>query len=170
MRKKIAIIVFSIFSLFILTSYINVNADSMEEYSKCLEKCEKKDNDTDKKSCKTQCINENPNSAKYDKYDENDCRGILGSPTDEDSVAWLIQQLFSIVKYLGPFLVLVLGSIDFAKTIIINDDEAMKKAQKKLIIRLILVVALFFVPTFIMAIFQIFDIVGDPSNPTCSIK
>ncbi len=96
--------------------------------------------------------------------------GVLGNPQNPESTAWLLQELFSIVKYLGPFLLLVLSSIDFIKAIILSDDETMKKAQKRLLIRAVLVVVLFLVPDLIFVILQIFDIVGNPNSPTCGIE
>lgn len=96
--------------------------------------------------------------------------GVLGNPQNPESTAWLLQELFSIVKYLGPFLLLVLSSIDFIKAIILSDDETMKKAQKRLLIRAVLVVVLFLVPDLIFVLLQIFDIVGNPNSPTCGIE
>lgn len=94
-------------------------------------------------------------------------QSLLGNPNDPDSVAWLLQQILNYIRVLGPILVVVLSSIEFAKVIIQSDDEAMGKAQKKLINRLILVVALFFIPTIVEVVLQLFGIMG---NPTCGIK
>ncbi|MBR3049711.1 MAG: hypothetical protein IKG58_04065 [Bacilli bacterium] len=98
-----------------------------------------------------------------------DC-GAFGNPNDSKSTAWLLKEIFSIVKYAGPFLLLILSSIDFMKAIIQSDQENMNKAQKKLLIRVVLVLALFFVPDFVFVILQIFDIVGNPDDPTCGIE
>ena len=92
---------------------------------------------------------------------------LLGNPNDPDSVAWLLQQILNYIRVIGPIIVVVLSSVEFAKVIIQSDDEAMAKAQKKLINRLILVVALFFIPTLVQLILQIFGITGDP---TCGLK
>ncbi len=94
-------------------------------------------------------------------------KSLLGDPTDEESVAWLLQKVLNYIKILGPILVIVLSSFEFAIIIIQSDDSAMAKAQKKLIYRLILVVALFFIPTIVEALLQIFGIVSDP---TCGLK
>lgn len=101
------------------------------------------------------------------KYKEGSCASLLGNPKCEDSVAWLVQEIFTIIKYAGPFILLVLSSIDFIKVIIQGDDESMSKAQKKLIIRIIGVVLLFFVPNLVWLIMELFGVV---SNPTCGIK
>lgn len=90
-----------------------------------------------------------------------DCNSLLGSTEDEESVAWLFQQLLNYVKILGPILVVILSSLDFAKAIIASDDENMKKAERKLMIRLILAVALFLIPTLVGVLLNIFGITTD---------
>ena len=97
----------------------------------------------------------------------SDCNSILGSTQDEESVAWLLQQLLNYVKILGPILVAILSSLDFAKSIIASDDEGMQKAQKKLLIRLILAVALFLIPTLVSVLLNIF---GITTNEICGLQ
>lgn len=101
--------------------------------------------------------------------DDQECNGdgLLGDPTREDTVAWLLQLIFNVIKVVGPILVVILSSIDFLKVIVKSDDEAMSKAQKKLIIRMILALLLFLIPTIVQVILQVFGIYGDP---TCNIK
>ena len=102
-------------------------------------------------------------------YDQvTDCVGILGNPNNEDSVAWLLQQILNYIKILGPILVVILSSLDFAKAIIASDDESMKKAEKKLMIRLILAVALFLVPTLVDVMLDLFGFTAD--GQLCLLK
>lgn len=101
--------------------------------------------------------------------DIDNCDGtnsILGDPTKEDSVAWLINEIMNYIKVLGPILVVVLSSVDFIKVIIKSDDEAMAKAQKKLILRLILALLLFLIPTIVNAILGIF---GMSDGAVCGV-
>lgn len=93
--------------------------------------------------------------------DVQDCNSLLGSTQDEESVAWLLQQILNYVKILGPILVVILSSLDFAKAIVASDDDNMKKAEKKLVIRLILAVALFLIPTLVSVLLNIFGITTD---------
>ena len=98
-----------------------------------------------------------------------DCNGILGDPEkNEESVAWLLQQILNYIKILGPILVVILSSMDFAKAIITSDDESMKKAEKKLMIRLVLAVALFLVPTLVSVMLSIFGYTAD--GQLCLLK
>ena len=94
-------------------------------------------------------------------------KSILGNVNDPNSVAWLLQQVLNYIKILGPILVVVLSSVEFAKVIINSDDEAMAKAQKKLITRIILAACLFFIPTLVQAALDLF---GFTSDATCGIK
>lgn len=96
------------------------------------------------------------------------CNGILGEPGNEESVAWLLQQILNYIKILGPILVVILSSMDFAKAIIASDDESMKKAEKKLMIRLVLAVALFLVPTLVSVMLNIFGYTSD--GQLCLLK
>jgi len=105
-----------------------------------------------------------------DYNQEQECEGsnsILGDPDDENSVAWLLQQVLNYIKIIGPLLVVVLSSIDFAQVIVKSDDDAMKKAQKKLIYRLILAASLFFIPVLVEVLLDLF---GITSNPTCGLR
>lgn len=92
---------------------------------------------------------------------------ILGNPEDEDSVAWLLQQILNYIKVLGPILVVILSSVEFVKVIVQGDDDAMAKAQKKLFYRLMLAAMLFFIPVLVEFILDIF---GLTSDPTCGLK
>ena len=96
------------------------------------------------------------------------CNGILGEPDNEESVAWLLQQILNYIKILGPILVVILSSMDFAKAIMSSDDESMKKAEKKLMIRLVLAVALFLIPTLVSVMLNIFGYTAD--GQLCLLK
>ncbi len=98
---------------------------------------------------------------------DQDCSGVLGNVDDEDSVAWLLQTILNFIRIIGPVIVVILSSIDFAKVIVTSDDDAMSKTKKKLMQRLILIFLLFFVPTLASVALNIFGITSDP---TCGIS
>ncbi|MBE6157417.1 MAG: hypothetical protein E7160_01330 [Firmicutes bacterium] len=154
MKKVLKVFLIIIFGL-IITQPINTFAEDYQTklHNNCAETCVSKHDYS--QECINKCIERNDR-----------CKSILGDPTKEETMAWLVQQIFTYIKFLGPLIVLILSSIDFAKTIIQNDEETMKKAQKKLIIRLVAVVLLFFVPDFVTVIMQTF---GLSDNPTCGI-
>ncbi len=104
-----------------------------------------------------------------DYNQDQNCTGgdsILGDPSDENSVAWLLDKILTYVTIVGMVLVVVLSSIDFLKVIAKSDDDAMAKATKKLLLRLLFAALLFFVPTITNALLDIF---GLTSESTCGI-
>lgn len=93
----------------------------------------------------------------------NECQStLLGSPTDEKSVAWLVQHLLNYLKVLGPMIIIVLSGVDFIKAMISGDDESLQKSYKKLMQRLILALVLFSVPTLVTFLLNLFGFMGDP--------
>lgn len=96
---------------------------------------------------------------------EQTCNSLLGDPTDENSVAWLLQQIFDVIKIVGPILVVILSSIDFAQVIIKGDDEAMSKSIKKLGMRLLLAGLLFFIPLLVEVMLDLFGVTA-----VCGLK
>lgn len=93
---------------------------------------------------------------------KQNCKSLLGNPDDDKSVAWLLVKILNYLRILGPLLVVVLSGIEFAKTIVSSDDEHMKKAESRLVTRLILVAVLFLVPTLTKLLLQIFNVISDP--------
>ena len=98
----------------------------------------------------------------FDSDAEADCNSLLGNPKNEDSVAWLVVKILTYMRILGPLAVIVLSGIEFTKTIVLSDDEAMKKAINHLTTRLILVAVLFLVPTIVQVLLQVFNVISDP--------
>lgn len=95
-----------------------------------------------------------PSSVPSESYD--DCTAILG--TEEYSLGWLIKKFLFYFKILIPVLILVLSTIEFVKAIIINDEDTMKKTQKRLIIRIIVAIILFLVPTIVDLLLDVFGL------------
>ena len=85
-----------------------------------------------------------------------ECNALLGDKKNTESVAWLVQKLLDYLKILGPILVVILSSVDFATAIVSGNDDTMKKAQKKLITRLIAAVLLFLIPTVVQILLDVF--------------
>lgn len=111
---------------------------------------------------------------KKSEFENNEmiCEGdganaILGSTKDPNSVAWLIQEIMNYLKVIGPFLILILSSVEFVRAILTSDDESLAKAQKNLITRLILAAALFLLPDLIMVVLNVF---GITTNEVCVFK
>lgn len=105
-----------------------------------------------------------------DDYNQDqNCTGgnsILGDPNDPNSVAWLLDKILSYATLAGVILVVIFSSIDFLKGIVKSDDDTLAKARKKLVLRLIFAILLFFVPTITNALLDLF---GLTSESTCGI-
>lgn len=161
MKKRINIL-FLIFIGLISFSLFNVSAKSISYQANHNQKMVTINDyfliadNTDKDKDKTD-KSDNNNDVQYNQ--ELECEGLLGDPEkDPDSVAWFLVKILNYLKLLGPLMVLVLSSLDFAKAILMSDDESLKKAQSNLITRLILAALLFVLPTLIEVLLDIFGI------------
>ena len=99
-----------------------------------------------------------------------DCSGqnaVLGNVNDPDSVAWLLQKLLDYARLIGPFIVLIMSSLDYLKAVLNSDDDSLKKANKKLVTRLILIVALFLLPT---SVSVLLNVLGFTSHEVCGLQ
>lgn len=112
--------------------------------------------------------NNNKNNTFNGNSTERKCDYILGDPSTEGTIAWLIQKIFNYVKILGPILVIVLSGLDFTKTILSSDANEMKKAQKKLFIRLGCAVGIFFLPLIATVLLNLIN--GTTGDQVCGIK
>lgn len=98
------------------------------------------------------------------KYDN--CSQLIDTKT-EGSFGWLLQKLLNYIKIAGPILVVLLSALDFIKAVASSAEDAFKKAQSRLIIRLIAALALFLVPTFVQLLL---GLINGISDPTCGLK
>ena len=87
-------------------------------------------------------------------------QALFGCVDDEKSVAWLLQKILNYIKILGPTAAIALGTIDFAKAIIISDEENMKKTESRFIKRIIAAMLLFFVPLLVQIFLGLVGITG----------
>lgn len=58
-----------------------------------------------------------------------------------------------IIKVLIPLIIIILGAIDFAKALTSNKDDEINNATKKLIVRMVIGIVIFFIPLLISTIF-----------------
>lgn len=161
MKKRINILFLIIIGLISFSSF-NVSAKSISYQANYNQKIATINDyfliadNTDKTTKTDKNKTDNNNEVQYDQ--DLECEGLLGDPNNEDSVAWFIVKILNYLRLLGPLMVLVLSSLDFAKAILTSDDESLKKAQSNLITRLILAALLFVLPTLIEVILDIFGI------------
>lgn len=84
----------------------------------------------------------------------------------EGHFGWLLQKLLNYIKIAGPVLVVLLSALDFVKAIASSEEDAFKKVQNKLVIRLVAALDLFLVPTFVTLLLQLINGISDP---TCGL-
>ena len=79
-------------------------------------------------------------------------------------IPYIIYRVINIIKILTPIVLIILGMIDFAKSVIAGNEDEMKKSQAKFINRIIAGIIVFFV----IAIVQfLFNILGDNDVFSC---
>lgn len=80
-----------------------------------------------------------------------ECSDLFGDTCDKNdgSVQCLIIKLVEIIRILLPAILILLGSIDFAKVVISNEKEAMPKALSTFITRIVIAIAIFLLPIII---------------------
>lgn len=64
----------------------------------------------------------------------------------------ILNDVFTIMKILGPILLIIFGGIDFAKAALISDADAIQKSVQKFVKRLIAAALLFLIPTILSVI------------------
>lgn len=66
------------------------------------------------------------------------------------AAVWLILgKLFFILKIVVPLIIIIIASIDFGKAVTSSDEKELQKSVKKLILKIIAGVVIFFIPTLI---------------------
>ncbi len=103
--------------------------------------------------------------------DSMDCETLFDLDEDgnfkDESLGAIIQKLLNYVRIAGPILVILFTMFEFAKAIINSDEDAMKKARSRLVIRLVAMLALFLLPFFVK---EALKLINGISNPTCGFK
>lgn len=94
-----------------------------------------------------------------DNKNYKSCSDLIGGYTLQ-----IIQKFFKIIYVAVPFLVLVLGMLDFGKAVLSSKEDEMKKAQGRFIKRVMMGVLVFLVPTIINILFYVVNFAKDPSD------
>lgn len=85
----------------------------------------------------------------------------------EGHFGWLLQKLLNYIKIAGPILVVLLSALDFIKAVASSEENVFKKAQSRLVIRLVAALALFLVPTLVQLLLGLINGINDA---TCGLK
>ena len=97
---------------------------------------------------------------------DDGCGGVFGDPEDPNYIAYYLQLIFNIMKFLGPVLVIVMSIIDLLKVSAEQkQDGELEKLGSKTLKRLIYAVIIFTLPSLINYIFGLVGLYG-----TCGIS
>ena len=90
-------------------------------------------------------------SADAVELSEGTCEGILGTFKDD------LEGALKIIRFLGPIFVIIFGTYDYCNGIFSKDADILKKANSKMIKRLVLIAVLYFIPIILNIILGIVD-------------
>lgn len=95
-----------------------------------------------------------------------DCKTLFDSKDENNPNAKSIREIFNeIMLYprIGvPILIILLGIIDFAKAVMTSKEDEMKASQNKFVKRLIIGIAIFFIPTLVNLIMDLANYIWNP--------
>lgn len=94
----------------------------------------------------------------------SDDQSILGNPKKVGSVAYYLQTILDIIKYIAIVLCIVLTIYDFSKALFSEDKDIVSPLVKKAFTRLIFTILLFFLPIIVKALLSLIGVYS-----TCSI-
>lgn len=95
---------------------------------------------------------------------EVSCDGIIGKELLE-----FFNKIFRWIQILAPIYVIIIGAVEFAGAVLQDDKDAMKKATSKFIKRLLIAVALFFIPLILGWLLGVFNDITGAASSTCGI-
>ena len=101
-----------------------------------------------------------------------DCDTLFGDPSDDGesndvgndgvaSLSYLINLVMSYVRVIVPILIILLGSLDFAKAVLASKEDEMRKAQSTFIKRVLIGVCVFFAPLIVNVVMDLAEIVWE---------
>lgn len=96
----------------------------------------------------------------------DECTTMFGSVSTEGSPAYWIDWILNLMKYIAIIALLVLITIDFLTALAQNDKDAIKKASGKAMKRFIYCIILFFIPTIVNLLLNLFGL----AEQTCDIE
>jgi len=88
-----------------------------------------------------------------------DYEAIFGRKDDPESIRYMVNEVLNYVRIIVPILIILFGVLDFAKAVIAGREDGMRKAQWDFVKRLLIGVAVFFVPTLVDIVMSLADIV-----------
>ena len=95
---------------------------------------------------------------------EVSCDGIIGKELLE-----FFNKIFRWIQIIAPIFVIIMGAVEFAGAVLQDDKDAMTKATNKFVKRLLIAVALFFIPLILNWLLGVFNDITGAASSTCGI-
>ena len=77
------------------------------------------------------------------------CTNLIGGEGIPDAVAGLVHLVFIAIQIVVPILLIIWGMLDFAQSVIAQDEDKIKAGQKKFMKRLIAALVIFLIVTIV---------------------
>ena len=78
------------------------------------------------------------------------CKDVIG-----DTGVWILKFLMTFLKIVVSIILLLMGTLDFAKAVFAQDESEIKKQQTKFIKRLVIALIIFLIPSILRTVFKI---------------
>ena len=88
------------------------------------------------------------------QVDPQSCQDLLGDPTNENTPAYYITFAFKVLRYVAIIIFIVITTMEFVGAVASQDNDIIKKATNKALIRALLCIAIFLLPTLIEFLLQ----------------
>ena len=98
-----------------------------------------------------------------------DYNELFGDKNDPESISYMIHSILKFVRIIVPILIILLGILDFGKAVIAGKEDQMKKAQMDFVKRVVIGVAVFFVPVIVDIIMELADLVWAGEYVHCDL-
>ncbi len=109
----------------------------------------------------------NSDGTRNPMYEDGELSEICNDEKIQNTLKFVGRLLF-IVKIIVPLLLIIFGTIDFGKAIAASKDDSVAKAGKMLVLRIVIGIVIFLVPTVVNFVFQLVGH-GNTSYNECRI-
>lgn len=100
--------------------------------------------------------NQNPNTGSNVEPGGATCESLLGEELES-----FLKKILTGVQIIGALLAIVLGALDFVGALLSGDADAIKKASKKLVVRISMAAVLIIIPAILKFTFDVFGQNGE---------
>lgn len=148
MKKFTKILVVLLLSIFFVMPSVSAYTKDSKEYKACLKNCKEKTggNGSAYTACTSSCNAKLDDAGKTKKSVKASSVKFCAKTA---SIWQIVGYVFLILKVVIPLILLVTGIIDLSQAVLNGKDDSLSKIFKKLMMRIIAALLIFFVPTIV---------------------